>query len=91
MTDPVYYLPWEVKYLLDLQRRRHRRNVALIVLMQFVCILPLRIGIDKAVSHPGAPELHWLQPYVILVPVVFVVAIWTFAMKTAFIREKIGG
>ena len=90
MTDlPRYYRPGEVRALLDRQRRRHRRNVIWLIVMQFACILPLRIGIDRAVSHPAAPELHWLAPYVVAVPVALVVLIWGFGIRNAFIREKI--
>ena len=71
----------------DMDRRKYRAGVILVLVLQVVIVLPVRFAIDTMLNHYMLRDFSYLKPFVPIVLLALVIAIWIFGILFIFRRE----
>ena len=68
-------------------RRRYRKNVVLLVLLQMLVFGMVMLAVRMILSHPWLKGMEYLEPLELIVPAVFAIGIWVCGIHVAFRRD----
>jgi hypothetical protein len=71
----------------DADRRRYRTNVIYLVMYQIIVAMIGRIGVDFLPWNTLLKDVIFLKPFSIVVPLIFVIAVWLVGLHVCFKRN----
>jgi hypothetical protein len=75
-----------VRRVRDADRREYRRRILLLLILQFIAA-PVRVAGDVLLAHPWMKDYQHLKLYAVLLPLAYVIALWTIGIWWVFKRN----